>query len=126
MEVDPRVRKVLLVLAAVPVVVAPPALAQTDRSEGESVCEVPTVDTQYDVEQFVIHVSLPASGCASREHRIFELSAKVTRMDNNWGRDVHEWSTTCRVQGTERLSVVRAAFSSTGPTAVLNRPASTR
>jgi len=32
---------------------------------------VPTVETDYDLELLTVHVSLPASGCAAREHRMF-------------------------------------------------------
>jgi hypothetical protein len=42
-----------------------------------------------------VHVSLPASGCASREHREFELPTEVIRMDNHGGRYVSYWGTTC-------------------------------
>jgi hypothetical protein len=89
------VRKVLLVLAAVPLVVAPPAFAHPESSGGESRCQVPKVETQYDVDQFRVFVSVPASGCAAREHRQFELVTKVTRMDNHGSHDVSDWSTMC-------------------------------
>ena len=40
-------------------------------------------------------MSLPASGCHSREHRIFTLSAMISRLDNGGGRDVTDWSVDC-------------------------------
>jgi hypothetical protein len=94
------VRKVLLVLAAVPLVVlplvaAPAALAHAARSDGESHCAVPKVDPQYDVDLLTVHVSLPASGCAAREHRMFDLAMTVTRMDNNGSHDTLDSATTC-------------------------------
>jgi hypothetical protein len=95
------VRKVLLVLAAAPLVLVPvvasPALAHVDRSapEGESRCPVPTIETNYDVDLLTVDVSLPASGCAAREHRIFELAMTVTRMDNNGSHDGLDSGTTC-------------------------------
>jgi len=87
------VRKVLLALAAVPLLVAPAASAHGDSPDGESRCSAPTIDTQYSLDQLRVFVSLPASGCAAREHRMFELAATVTRMDNNWSHDVSDWST---------------------------------
>jgi hypothetical protein len=94
------VRKVLLVLAAVPLVVlplvtAPAALAHAVPSDGESHCAVPKVDPQYDVDLLTVHVSLPASGCAAREHRMFDLAMTVTRMDNNGSHDTLDSGTTC-------------------------------
>jgi hypothetical protein len=94
------VRKVLLVLASVPLVAlplvtAPAALAHAARSDGESHCAVPKVDPQYDVDLLTVHVSLPASGCAAREHRMFDLAMTVTRMDNNGSHDTLDSGTTC-------------------------------
>ena len=94
-------RKVLLILAALPLVLAPlsasPALGQPERSapEGGSRCPVPTVGTEYDVHEFVVHVSLPVSGCAARQHRVFDLDSTVTRIDNDGSRDGLGGGTTC-------------------------------
>jgi hypothetical protein len=92
-------RKVPLVLAALPLVLAPltasPALAGDDSSAAGSGCPVPTVDTDYDVHQLTVHLSLPVSGCAAREHRIFDLDSTVTRMDNNGSHDGLDAGTTC-------------------------------
>ena len=92
-------RKVPLVLAALPLVLAPltasPALARDDASGAGSGCAIPKVDTQYDVHQLSVFVSLPASGCAAREHSMFDLDTTVTRMDNHGSHDVTERSTTC-------------------------------
>ena len=78
-------RRALFLLAAVPLIVVPPALAQ-DRTDGESSCPVPDISSSYDVQAFSVHVSLPVSGCASREHREFLLSASVSRLDHDGGR----------------------------------------
>ncbi len=88
-------RKVLLVLAAVPLALGPSAVAHANPSDGGSQCQTPNVDMQYDVAQFTFAVSLPASGCATREHRMFDLDTDITRMDNNGSHDETEWSTTC-------------------------------
>ena len=87
-------RKVLLVLAAVPLVVGP-SVAHAEGSGGGSPCQVPKVDTHYDVDQLAVDVSLPAGGCPTREHRVFDLDTAVTRMDNNGSRDVSGRSRTC-------------------------------
>jgi len=93
------VRKVPLVLAALPLVLVPltasPALAGNDASGAGSGCAIPKVATQYDAHQLTVFVSLPASGCAAREHRIFDLDMTVTRMANHWSHDVSDWTTTC-------------------------------
>ena len=90
-------RKVLLALAAVPLVVlvAPAASAHDYGFSGESRCSAPTIDTQYSLDQLRVFVSLPASGCAAREHRMFDLAATVTRMDNNGSHDGLDAGTTC-------------------------------
>jgi hypothetical protein len=59
------------------------------------VCRVPGIDLSYDTETFTALVSLPASGCASREHTMFMLSASISRLDNGGGRDVVERSAVC-------------------------------
>jgi hypothetical protein len=59
------------------------------------VCRVPDIDLTYDTETFTALVSLPASGCASREHRQFVLSASISRLDHEGGRDVVERSAVC-------------------------------
>jgi hypothetical protein len=93
------VRKVLLVLSALPLVLAPltasPAVARDDSSGAGSGCPVPTVDTDYDVHQLTVHLSLPVSGCAAREQRAFDLDSTVTRMDNNGSHDRLDAGTTC-------------------------------
>ena len=52
-------RKVPLVLVALPLVLAPlaasPALARDDGSGAGSGCPVPTVATDYDVHQLTVH-----------------------------------------------------------------------
>jgi hypothetical protein len=65
-------RKCLLLVAAVPLILAPPALAGTEGAETKSgsICRVPDIDLSYDTESFSVLVSLPASGCHTREHRI--------------------------------------------------------
>jgi hypothetical protein len=94
------VRKVLAVLAvvpvvAVPVVIAPAALAEGSGPHGRLACPSATIDTSYNTVGMGVGVTLPASGCAAREHRTFDLAATVTRMDNHGSHDVTERSTTC-------------------------------
>ena len=92
-------RKVPLVLAALPLVLAPltasPALAGDNASGAGAGCAIPKVATQYDAHRLTVFVSLPATGCAAREHSIFDLDMTVTRMANHWSHDVSDWTTTC-------------------------------
>src|SRR5205823_5879867 len=88
------VRKALLLVASVPLIFAPPALAQ-DRPHGESGCRGPEITRDYDLQRFAVQVSLPASGCPAREHRQFELSVSISRMDHDGGRDVADWDVMC-------------------------------
>jgi hypothetical protein len=88
-------RKLLLLSVAVPLLFAPSAFAGDRPAERESVCRVPDIDLSYDTETFTALVVLPASGCASREHRQFVLSASISRLDNEGGRDVVERSARC-------------------------------
>jgi hypothetical protein len=83
----------LLLCAAVPLLFAPPAGATDKKAERESICRVPDVDLSYDTETFTTVVSLPVSGCKSREHTQFILSVQVSRLDHDRGRDVIERST---------------------------------
>lgn len=48
-----------------------------------------------DLYAFSVHVSLPASGCASREHRQFLVSASMSRMDHDGGRRDVDRSVMC-------------------------------
>ena len=77
--------KCLLLVAAVPLILAPPALAgdkhEAEAEKAESVCRPPEVDHSYNPENLSVHVKLPASGCASREHTMFSVSAGITRSD---------------------------------------------
>ena len=78
-------RTVLLLCAAVPLLFAPPALAD-DGGDGqaekaESVCRPPEVDHSYRTDALSVHVKLPASGCSSREHSLFYVSAGISRTD---------------------------------------------
>lgn len=90
-------RKVLLALAAVPLVVVPAASAHAERPDrdGKPDCPAPTVETTYHVDQLRVFVSLPASGCAAREHSMFDLTATVTRMDNQGSHDVRRETASC-------------------------------
>jgi hypothetical protein len=78
-------RKCLLLVAAVPLFLAPPALAGDDHEgeaeTAESHCRVPEIDHHYNPENLSVHVKLPATGCASREHSMFMVSTQVTRSD---------------------------------------------
>ena len=44
---------------------------------------------------FTALVYLPASGCKSREHAQFTLTASIARLDNEGGRDMVEQSAVC-------------------------------
>ena len=90
-------RKLVLLAAAVPLLCSPAALATDDeKAEPKSVCRAPDVALDYDAQTFSAVVSLPATGCASREHTIFDLSAVITRVDNSGqSRDFTERSMTC-------------------------------
>jgi len=83
----PRTRpiRLLLLAAALPLVLAPPALAgdghETEAGKTESHCRTPDVDHSYDSASLSVHVKLAASGCASREHSMFYVSTAITRSD---------------------------------------------
>jgi hypothetical protein len=83
------------VLAAVPLIGGPPALAGDKAPERQSVCRVPDIDLDYDTGTFAAVVTLPAGGCASREHTMFMLSASISRLDTSGGRDVVDRSAMC-------------------------------
>jgi hypothetical protein len=76
---------VLASLLTVPLLFAAPALAgdghEAEAGQAESHCPAPEVDHHYNPENLSVHVKLPASGCASREHSIFMVSAQLTRTD---------------------------------------------
>ena len=88
-------RSLLLLLAALPLAFASSALAADRKFDRQSVCRVPDIDLDYDTERFTAHVSLPVTGCASREEAEFVLSATIARLDNNWGRDLVDRSVVC-------------------------------
>lgn len=91
----PSMRKFVLLAAAMPLLFAPAASAGEQRPDRESECRVPDIDLSYDTETFTAMVSLPASGCPSREHTQFDLSASISRLDNEGGRDLVERTATC-------------------------------
>ncbi len=101
-------RKVPLVLAALPLVLAPltasPALAGDNASGAGAGCAIPKVATQYDAHRLTVFVSLPATGCAAREHSIFDLDMTVTRMANHWSHDVSDWTVPFRRRRRARIS----------------------
>ena len=88
-------RKLALLAAALPLLVGPPALAADKKTQRPSVCRAPEIDLEYDTSTFTAVVALPASGCKSREHTIFTLSAAISRVDDQDGRDFTERSATC-------------------------------
>ena len=89
-------RKLVILATAIPLLFAPTALAADKKpAEGRSVCRVPDIDLRYDTETLTALVSLPASGCQSREHTQFMLSASISRLDNEGGRDLVERSAIC-------------------------------
>jgi hypothetical protein len=80
-----RAHVALASLLTVPLLFASPALAgdghEGEAETAESHCPVPEVDHHYNPENLSVHVKLPASGCASREHSMFMVSAQLTRTD---------------------------------------------
>ena len=88
-------RKLVLLAAAVPLLFSPTALAADQKAERQSVCRVPDVELSYDTDTFTTLVTLPVSGCTSREHTQFILSASISRLDHDGGRDVIERSAMC-------------------------------
>ena len=88
-------RKLVLLISAVPLLLAPTAVAAQQQPESESVCPVPDIDLYYDPYTFGARVSLPASGCASRENRQFMVSTSISRLDHEGGRDVVDRSVMC-------------------------------
>ena len=88
-------RKLALLAAAVPLIVGPPALAGDKKPQRPSVCRAPEIDLDYDTSTFTAVVTLPASGCKSREHTMFNLSAAISRVVDQDARDVTERSATC-------------------------------
>ena len=93
--VRPSPLALVSVLAAVPVFVGAAALAG-DKTPGDSpVCRAPDIDLGYDTETFTAGVTLAVSGCASREHTMFVLSASISRLDNEGRRDLVERSAIC-------------------------------
>jgi hypothetical protein len=73
-------RRCLLLVAAVPLVLlAPPALA--GERGGDASCRPPEISNHYDTAGLETRVKLPASGCPSREHSMFMVSARITRSD---------------------------------------------
>ena len=88
-------RKLALLAAAVPLLVGPPAVASDKKTERPSVCRAPEINLEYDTATFTALVTLPASGCKSREHTMFTLSAAISRVDDEDGRDLIQRSATC-------------------------------
>ena len=88
-------RKLALLAAAFPLLVGPSALAADKKAERLSVCRAPEIDLEYDTATFTAVVTLPASGCKSRESTMFTLSAAISRVDDEDGRDLVERSATC-------------------------------
>ena len=66
------------VLAATPLVPSPAAQASPGHP---SRCSAPSIDQRGDRSALTVHVVLPVSGCATRGHRMFTLSATVARYD---------------------------------------------
>ena len=88
-------RKLALLICAVPLLLAPTAVAAEQQPERESACRVPDIDLYYDPYTFGARVSVPASGCASRENRRFMVSTSISRLDHEGGRDVVDRSVMC-------------------------------
>jgi hypothetical protein len=88
-------RKYLLLVAAVPLLFAPTALAAENQTEHQSVCQVPDTDIRYAAETFTFVVVLPVEDCHSRQNRMFTLSASIVRHDPGGGWDLADASTPC-------------------------------
>jgi hypothetical protein len=95
-------RKLALLVAAVPLLFTPSALATDDHdgtgSKGRSgsVCRPPDIGVDYDLQTFTVAVSLPASGCKTREHTTFDVSVTITRVENEAAeRDLAQRTMTC-------------------------------
>ena len=65
-----------------------------NRPSGSRFVGCPT-SASTDTQAFTAVVSLPATGCHSREHRIFTLSASISRLDPEGGRDIADRSVEC-------------------------------
>jgi hypothetical protein len=74
-------RRSLLLLAALPLLLSPPALAED--ADDEKACPPPEITPTYDTTELAVHVKLPATGCPAREHNLFMVSAQITRFDEN-------------------------------------------
>jgi hypothetical protein len=74
-------RKLVLLVASVPLLFAPSARAE-DASDAEAICQPPEVNHHYDTEDLWVDGRLPASGCPSRENSMFMVSAQLTRTDD--------------------------------------------
>jgi hypothetical protein len=72
-------------------------MAQTERSvaEGGTRCPVPAVGTEYDVHELVVHISLPVSGCAARQHRVIEMDTTLRRVEDDESGDGLGGGVTC-------------------------------
>lgn len=86
-------RRSLFLLVALPLLLAPPALAE-DTAE-EKACPPPEITHSYDTTQMAVHVTLPATGCASREHTLFTVSASIVRSDDGFVYEGIERTVTC-------------------------------
>lgn len=78
-------RRSLLLLAALPLLFAPPALGET--ADDEQACPPPEITHTYDTVRLAVHVKLPATGCPSRDHTMFMASAQITRFDDHGPTD---------------------------------------
>lgn len=88
-------RKLVLLVAAVPLLIAPTALAADKKSEPESVCRVPDTDIRYAAETFTLLVVVPVEDCESRQDRTFNLSASIVRHDPGGGWNLADASAPC-------------------------------
>jgi hypothetical protein len=74
-------RRFLLLLAALPLVLAPPAVA-VDRGDGDR-CPPPEIDYVYDSQRMAVHAWLVASGCPARDKGQFDLFVAVGRFTDD-------------------------------------------
>ena len=88
-------RRSLVLLAAVPLLLAPPALAEDDRAEAWPSCPPPEISHYYDQERLAVNARLRATDCPARENSEFVLSAQITRFDTYGATDRVERAVMC-------------------------------
>jgi hypothetical protein len=83
------------ILTALPMIGGAPTVAAAEPAADESACPPPEVTHHYDTTELAVHVKLPASGCPSREHTMFTVSASIARSDDFADYESIERTVTC-------------------------------